>query len=267
MLFQLVAIAFASDCDLLYTADGCQLCVSHYADRQCGWCRSSKKCITLAGNETCPTGDLYYGPDQDCSREPLPTPVPTLPPTPKPIPIMDGCDKYTTCDECTVHQEDRSCGWCRTSNKCMSSSVIITGECNVSDFYFENNAKCGAPIPPTPLPWPRLESDTDYCVALSNSWCLKCVSSNTSKSCGWCGSTKECVQGDAFGPLFGSCDSWSFTEDQKCTGIISKGGIIAVRVVVGIVVAAILVVGVIICLRALRKLKEAKVEYDTIPDQ
>ncbi|KAH0789558.1 Plexin repeat family protein [Histomonas meleagridis] len=262
LLFHLVAIAFASDCDLLYTSDGCSLCVSHYADRQCGWCRSSKKCITVSGNETCPSGQLYYGPNQDCEAEPGPTPVPMPSPTKQPIPIFTDCDQYTSCEECTIHYKDRGCGWCATNNKC-----IQDGNCNYSDYYYNNNAKCGAPIPPTPQPFPRLESNTDYCISMSNTWCIKCVSSNTTQSCGWCASTKECVIGDALGPLFGSCDSWSYTEDQKCTGIISKSGIVAVRVVVGIVVAAIIAAGVFICIRAFRKQKEVNVEYDSIPNQ
>ena len=47
MLFQFVAFVISSDCDLLYTNDGCATCVSHYGDRQCGWCASSQKCISV----------------------------------------------------------------------------------------------------------------------------------------------------------------------------------------------------------------------------
>ena len=77
--------------------------------------------------------------------------------------------------------------------------------------------------------------------------------------------------GDAYGPLFGTCDSWSFSEDRKCTGKMTKKGIFAVRVIVGIAICLITIAGIITCVRAFndtnKESKNEDHEYMAIPEQ
>lgn len=268
MLFQFVALVISSDCDLLYTSDGCGVCVSHYGDRQCGWCGASQKCVSVGDNEKCDS-KLYYGPNQKCDADPAPTPTPE--PTTEPVPALDDqCGFYSDCEECTIHWTDRKCGWCGSSAKCIQYNANGT-DCPDDQLYYNNNAKCGAVITPVPTPWPRYYADPGFCSSMTGSWCKKCVSKNTSMSCGWCGETKECVMGDAFGPLFGTCDSWSYSEDRKCTGKMTKKSILAVRLTVAIAISIIAVAGIVLCIKSFRASNEENNiddnEYMAIPEQ
>ena len=47
----------------------------------------------------------------------------------------------------------------------------------------------------------------------------------------------------------------AYTNDDKCQGKISEGGIIAVRVVLAIFVAAMIVIGVVICYKVIKQPK------------
>ncbi|KAJ3424340.1 bifunctional inhibitor/lipid-transfer protein/seed storage 2s albumin superfamily protein [Anaeramoeba flamelloides] len=100
----------------------CDFCLSHYVDRQCGYCYDSNKtygyCMMIKNKKGCKT-DFYYGVLSKCPPNPTPTPTPTpssSPTTsPTPFPTFDRSDCkdiYTDCYTCRSHFFDRSCGWC-----------------------------------------------------------------------------------------------------------------------------------------------------------
>lgn len=169
--------------------------------------------------------------------------------------LLDGsCDMYTSenCESCVSHYKDRNCGWCRSSNKCVQYKGNET-DCDLNDLYYNHNAKCNEPIPPpSPTPWPHYDADPTFCYQMKDNYCTKCVSANISMSCGWCHTTKECIMGDALGPFFLTCDEWSFTEDNKCTGKISKGAIIGLRVGIGVAIAIIVVLAIFGCYKVIK---------------
>lgn len=169
--------------------------------------------------------------------------------------LLEGsCEMYTSehCETCVSHYKDRNCGWCRTTNSCIQYKGNETA-CNLTEFYYKQNAKCNDPIPPpSPTPWPHYDADPTFCQKMTDEYCTKCVSANVSMSCGWCHTTKECIMGDALGPFFLSCDEWSFTEDNKCTGKVSKGTIIGLRVGIGIFIAVISVLCILGCIKVIR---------------
>lgn len=272
MFFFLAALGLCEDlCSKLYSVNEswCPICVSHYADRQCGWCMTSKKCIEASSASTCPNA-FYYGPETDCSASTPPkTPTPFPKPTSVPEPFNpDECKMYKECGECTLHYGDRKCGFCSDSPKSLSGTCMstINSTCPHDRFYFNNNAKCGAEIPPpTPTPWPRYEANATFCYSMTGKWCQKCVSSNKDMHCIWCHSTKECVMGDADGAYFlgNKCESYSYEEDTKCTGKISDGAILGWRIGISIFIATVSVLCIIGCYKIIKKPKEAQ-EYDTL---
>ena len=174
----------------------------------------------------------------------------------------DSCSMYTNdgCDTCTLHYKDRNCGWCATCNKCMQYNGNET-DCNLSEFYYNQNAKCGGDIPgPSPTPWPHYEANATFCYAMSDDWCQKCVSENVSMQCGWCHTTHECIMGDAIGPFFGSCEEWSFTEDNKCLGKVSSGAVIGIRVALGIFITIVTAVSIFGCYKVIKS--PSKADFD-----
>ena len=58
--------------------------------------------------------------------------------------------------------------------------------------------------------------------------------------------------GDALGPFFLTCDDWSFTEDNKCTGKISRNAIIGLRVGIGLVIAIIVALAIFGCYKVIK---------------
>ncbi|OHT12767.1 Plexin repeat family protein [Tritrichomonas foetus] len=168
--------------------------------------------------------------------------------------IENQCGIYTNdgCDTCTIHYKDRNCGWCKSTNKCIEYKGNET-DCDLTELYYNQNAKCGAEIPPpSPTPWPHYEANATFCYAMTGEWCQKCVSTNVSMSCGWCHSTKECIMGDAIGPFFGQCEKWSFTEDSKCTGKVSHGTIVGLRVGIGIFIAVVCALCIFGCYKVIK---------------
>jgi len=253
----------ALSCQLLYDKEGCAVCVTHYADRQCGWCSTSNTCLPYSENDKCPN-HFYYGPKANCSSENPEPYTPTPAPTPSPTPLPHQCEMYTSegCNVCTGHYADRNCGWCAETGKCEYSNTSV---CNKQSFYYGDNAKCGKPIPtPTPTPWPRYEANATFCYSLTDSWCSKCVSTNKDMKCVWCHETRECVMGDSYGPFFGTCKGkFSFEDDNQCKGIASKNTIYTVRIVVGIIITAITVFSILGCYKAIKTPSEP-VGYDNI---
>jgi hypothetical protein len=253
-MFLLAVFTRSQDTCSIYTNDGCILCVSHYADRQCGWLASSTppQCV-FRPNSTDP--NIIFGPGSQCSG-PRPSPGPTLTPIVTPTPYSfspDECGNYGACTNCTLHYSDRQCGWCGSTNQCVQYNGSAT-RCNLSEYYYNNNAVCGGEVPPpNPTPWPRYAADPDFCYAMTDQWCKKCVSSNKSQSCGWCHSTKECIMGDLRGPLFGSCDNWMPLEDDQCLGKLSSGAIVGVRVGLSLAIALLVVLAVLGCYRVISR--------------
>jgi len=70
--------------------------------------------------------------------------------------------------------------------------------------------------------------------------------------CVWCHDTNECAMGDEDGFFFGSCKSYSYKNDNKCQGKISSSAITIVRIVVGIFVAIMIVLGITICYKQVK---------------
>lgn len=264
-MFLLLSVLARSDdiCSILYSKTNCSICVSHYADRQCGWCKdgSQSRCIEASSSGTCKK--FFYGPNTDCSAEnppPLPTPFPLPPSPPTPFPASE-CSYYKTCEQCTPHYGDRQCGWCDAEG--VGCVAVANNTCPHDKFYYNNNAKCGAVIPPpTPTPWPRYEANATFCYAMTGKWCQKCVSANKDMHCIWCHSTKECVMGDADGAYFlaNKCESYSYDEDTKCTGKISDGAILGWRIGISLFIATVSVLCIIGCYKIIRKPKTEEYE-------
>ena len=85
------------------------------------------------------------------------------------------------------------------------------------------------------------KSSSTFCKTFSDTWCTKCISTIPDYECVWCHSTKECGPGNISGFYFGSCDSYSYYADDKCTGKISKTAIISIRIVLAIIIAVFIV--------------------------
>ena len=264
MFFFFSTLSLSSDCDTYYTSSGCPVCVTHFVDRQCGWCKSQNKCISYDESSTCPD-QFYYGPEANCNST-TPAPYnPTPAPQPEPTPLPEECSIYTAdgCEICTSHYADRKCGWNKVAKQCQSNS---TKTCNETEFYFGDNAKCDAEIPgPTPTPWPRYVANTSYCRSLSNSWCTNCVSSDPSMQCVWCYDTHECAMGDSEGFFFGTCKNFAYTNDTKCRGVVSDGAIVGIRVGLAIFVAIMIIIGCFICYKTIKKPEEqANPNYENV---
>ena len=249
-----------TDCSLLYS-ESCDICITHYLDRQCGFCSSTNSCMNIDDKSQC-TGTFYYGPQATCTQSYDFTPTPT--PIPQPTQLPDQCNLYTDCETCSSHLSDRNCGWCQSES---GEGLCVDGsnyKCNGS-LYYNGNAKCGQPTPtPTPTPWPHYESNPTYCRLLSDTWCTKCVSSQPNMSCVWCFDTNECAMGNEQGFLYGTCTNYASTNNDKCQGKISTGGIIAVRIVLAIFVVAMIVIGVFICYKVI---KEPETNRQTLFEQ
>lgn len=182
--------------------------------------------------------------------------------------IADECSMYNSdgCTVCTTHYLDRNCGWNSRDNICENKNLTT---CPDNEFYYKDNVKCGnTNFPtPTPTPWPVYEVNTSFCRALSGSWCSKCVSTNVNYSCVWCHSTRECVMGDKDGFFFGQCPDEkgvSYKDDDRCKGIISKGGIIGVRVGLGLVCALFTALGIWGCYHFIKTPAVETPKYDEI---
>ena len=260
MLFFLSKISLSFDCQAVYTKDGCAVCITHYADRQCGWCNSTQQCISYDDASKCPSGNLWYGPEADCSKPAPVIPTPQ-PPVPTQAPIPQECEIYQNdgCEMCISHYADRKCGWNSIDNKC---ETYDKKTCDDAHFYYGDNAKCGGVIPtPTPTPWPVYEANTTFCRLLSDTWCSKCVATQPNMSCVWCHDTNECAMGDKDGFFFGECKSYSYADDDKCKGYYSKGSIIGIRAVVSVIVAALVVAGILVCYKSIKQPKDG---YDNV---
>jgi len=258
---QVSFVLSVSECTLLYN-DSCPICVTHFADRQCGYCRATKKCISI--KEDCPAADFYYGPSAKCTDE-HPAPYnPTPSPLPAPTPLPENCDIYTKdgCEVCTNHYSDRKCGWCSKTNKCESSGSTT---CPKTDFYYGGNAKCNAPIPlPTRTPYPRYEADPTFCQKYTGTDCPKCVSTNPNMSCIWCYSSKECVMGDSVGPFYGQCPDNDFALELRGRCFASASTwTLNIWITVAFLVTIAIVLGVYGCCTA-SSLKEKAAQYDAV---
>lgn len=255
MFFIFLALSVDFDCEAVYTSDGCPVCITHYADRQCGWCNSTGTCMSFKDRSKCQAGKFLYGPEADCALPAPPIPEPVKP-TPTPEPLVQDCSIYQNdgCEVCTSHYADRNCGWNSIDNKCENN---LTKTCDAQHFYYGGNAKCGGVIPtPTPTPWPVYKANTTYCRKLSDTWCSKCVASDPEMKCVWCHDTNECAMGDKEGFFFGTCKSYSYEDDDTCRGKSSKGTIIGLRVGISIFIVAVSVVGIYICYRQIKKTPE-----------
>jgi hypothetical protein len=248
-------------CANLYST--CSTCISHYADRQCGWNFTSSQCTSYPNGTVGP--GVAFGPDCSCSNPSMtPSPPTPTPVTPPPVVFPDECASYSSCDTCTLHYADRQCGWCQDSSpRCIRYNETAP-TCNYSAFYYDNNAKCNATIPPPdPTPWPRYDANPSFCYSMTDSWCKKCVSTNKSLSCGWCHSTNECIMGDREGPFFGSCANWMIEDDDKCLGKLSPNQILGIRI--GLSVALVVLVGICVfgCYKVIKR-PSHHAEYESL---
>lgn len=97
--------------------------------------------------------------------------------------------RYLSCSRCV---EQKTCGWCASSQMCMEGSRSRPYEQNCTFWNFE---LCEA----------GCKEHAD---------CSSCVEQD---GCGFCESTCECLQGHSKGPAFGnvSCPSWKHRENAK----------------------------------------------------
>lgn len=237
-------------CDYLYTGDTCDVCMTHFADRKCGFCPKLNKCFSFENKSRC-EGDFLYGPQARCT-DTHEAPIPVEQPL-KVIPIYKGdCGLYKSCDDCTGHYTLAECGWCETTQKCVKLNYSDPDQCPFHSFYIGDNAVCGKKITPTPRPYPRTEVNASLCRSLSGTWCSKCVSTNETYQCGWCFDTSECIVGTETGPLFMKCKDWAFEDNAKCKGVTTSSNVIAVRVVFSLLIAGFMAGGIFICYRAIK---------------
>jgi hypothetical protein len=135
-----------------------------------------------------------------------------------------------------------------------------SANCTAEHFYYANNAKCQATIPPSTTPWPRYQANPTFCYDMTDSNCKKCVKSNVSMQCGWCHKTGECIMGDNKGPYFGTCGDWSIESDSSsmghCSGELSKQAILGMAI--GIPIAVIVIIVAIIVTLRLRKKRQGR---------
>lgn len=240
----------STECETLYS-DSCDICISHFADRQCGFCLSLNKCISYADKDKC-TGDFYYGPESTCDAPSVFTPTPT--PLPAPTQIPDECGLYSNCEDCTAHLSDRNCGWCQSEGKCVNGT---NAKCD-GNFYYNNNAKCGKPTPtPVPTPWKVYKANTSFCKLYTDKWCTACVSTDPSQQCVWCFDTNECAMGDKDGFFFGTCKNYAYNNSLKCQGKSEHGTIVAVRVCLSIFVVVMICLGIFGCYKAIKQPAQA----------
>ena len=264
MLLALLSFARcgADLCTALYSSGGCSVCVSHFEDHHCAYHHPTRTCISWENASPEARAAMSYGPGCDCVKPstPMPTPEP-----PAEAPLPGQCKLYTTCEECSMHYADRNCGWCSEAGNegCIEFQGNET-ECNASNFYYHNNAKCGQKIPTPPEPWERYDANATFCYSMTGEWCEKCVAMDPTKHCGWCHTTKECIMGDELGPYFGACPDWSIEVDNKCLGKVSKKAAIGIRVTVGVLITAITIVCVMGCVKSLRRKKTQEPRYDEV---
>ncbi len=99
-----------------------------------------------------------------------------------------GCASSATCGTCTPML---SCGWCRTSRRCMTGTstgpLPSSGTCSSTDWAWLRTA-CPA--------------TTDPCRTTTG-----CVSCRARSACGWCADSDTCHTGTSAGPTDGSCRS------------------------------------------------------------
>lgn len=265
MLLPLVAfVACDTDyCSTVWGNSSCSECVSHFAVYRCAFSHTDKKCKSWDRATPKEREFMSFGPKCDCNHPSTPKPTPE--PTPLHEPIHSQCSLFTTCQECSLHYADRNCGWCSESGR--QGCIEFTGNetaCDLNQFYYKNNAKCGEKIPIPPEPWERYDANATFCYSMTGEWCEKCVSLDPTKHCGWCHSTKECIMGDEAGPYFGECPDWSIQADDKCLGKVTKGAAIAIRVSVGVLITALTLVCIYGCVKTFRKPKNQEPRYDEV---
>ena len=253
-IFTLLIKADSNYCSTVYNLYGCRICITHFADRQCGWCSSTNTCESNL-TKTCSPTEFIFGPNSKCDEQTIVVPTPTPTPSPTPSSLIGQCKIYTNegCSVCSSHYTDRNCGWCETTKECVD---ISTGKesCSADSFYYGEAGVCGKPIS-TPMPvWPVYSGNTSFCSSLSGTWCSNCISKDPSMSCGWCGATKECIPGYADGPLNLFCEKdWSFTLDRKCNGTSSHSAIVGMRVGIGIFVGIVVILCIVGCVKVIRQ--------------
>ena len=89
----------------------CNSCTTQPPGGNCGWCASSYQC--LDGTSTGPS--VGSCPSWDWTSNLCPAQPPT------PVPTQDHCPSYYNCTACTQAAAPY-CGWCASSNQCMSGS-------------------------------------------------------------------------------------------------------------------------------------------------
>jgi hypothetical protein len=100
----------------------------------------------------------------------------------------DPCSSNTACGTCTPVS---GCGWCRSSNRCLSGSSMGS-----------NDRSCGGPN----WAWTTMDcAPPDPCARFTS--CRNCAEQS---ECGWCqtSSGSRCATGTDRGPTNGACSRW-----------------------------------------------------------
>ncbi|KAJ6232735.1 hypothetical protein M0813_04540 [Anaeramoeba flamelloides] len=179
----------------------CELCLTHFSDRSCGWCADSKLTILcLKGNSEGPTNTTctkgwYYGTNSKCppspTNPPTPTPKPTVTASPSPsaLPHSDCRKFYNNCMTCIEHYMDRKCGWCFTTSQCSYGDFNGPSDhsCEFSAWNWGPIARCNLPSPshsPTTSPSPIISPTPSHMPSTSASQSPSSSPSHSHKSKG-----------------------------------------------------------------------------------
>jgi hypothetical protein len=143
---------------------------------------------------------------QECHRvcrPETPPPPPPPPPPPAPVKIVNDmlCAARENCSTCVskklfpLSEFPQPCGWCEDTQSCLAGGP--DGPSVNSNFSFEGNCSNWQP---------------DFCQGESCASIGKtggCAACTTNPFCGYCKTTKSCVEGDIDGPMLGSCLQWN----------------------------------------------------------
>lgn len=165
--------------DTCDTLSGCGACLARSG---CGWCGASSRCVTANAARNGPmTGSctaMWAGEVAACNVG------------------ADPCVTRTDCGACTG---TAGCGWCKSSNSCMSGSATgpATGRSCVT--------------------WAGLRS---LCANLADSCNSSgnCALCTVRSDCGWCSDSDTCHSGSSSGPTDRACASsrWRWRSVLSC---------------------------------------------------
>ena len=180
----------------------CSTCTddTKHPGAQCGWCPAAKACIPRSGmyriipswliviinkdpTKDCIASEFKYSKGQ-CSD--------------------DTCSDYTDCRDCAG---SLACGWCPTSNKCLSKAAVAAAEAAANkgspDQGSPNQGSPNQGSPPPPLCASSLVVQSGTCPPPVCSTITDCFQCTNTTGCGFCRDTSRCIFIDGNGSSLG----------------------------------------------------------------